>query len=142
MMIVMACDASSKSLWREEYTRLGVTMASDEPSPATKKIRFSEPDLEVAVGSGETRKVYMYHAVVMAIWSNYIDRMLSSDMKEGQTKKITFPDIEPSEWEAIMMYLGPGKRETPHVDEAKRLAKWFDKYEFQTGLEMCDWRYP
>ena len=113
-------------------------MDSDEPSPAAKKIRFSELDLEVTVGSGETQKVYMCHALVMAIWSNYIDRMLSSDMKEGQTKKITFPDTEPSEWEAMMMYLESGNRETPRVDEAKRLAKWFDKYEFQNGLAMCD----
>ena len=113
-------------------------MASDEPSPATKKISFAELDLEVTVGSGETRTVYMYHALVMAIWSNYIDRMLSSTMKEGQTKKITFPEIEPHEWEAMMMYLESGKRETPHVDEAKRLAKWYDKYEFQNGLAMCD----
>ena len=38
----------------------------------------------------------------------------------------------------MMMYLEPGKGELPHVDEAKRLAKWYDKYEFQTGLAMCD----
>ena len=122
----------------EENKRL-VTMDSDEPSlAATKEIRFSEPDLEVTVGSGETGTVYMYHALVMAIWSNYIDGMLSSNMKEGQTKKITFPEIAPSEWEAMVMYLEPGKGELPHVDEAKRLAKWYDKYEFQTGLAMCD----
>jgi hypothetical protein len=74
----------------------------------------------------------------MATWSNYIDGMLSSNMKEGQTKKITFPEIAHSEWEAMVMYLEPGAGEILHVDEAKRLAKWYDKYEFQTGLAMCD----
>jgi len=98
-------------------------MDSDDTSTATTQISFSEPDLEVTVGTGETREVYMYHAVVMATWSNCIDRMLSIDMKESQTKKITFPDIVPSEWEAMVVYLEPGNGQRPHIDEAKRLAK-------------------
>ena len=24
------------------------------------------------------------------------------------------------------------------LDEAKELAKWYDKYDFQSGLSMCD----
>ena len=38
----------------------------------------------------------------------------------------------------MMRYLETVKRETPDVDEAKELAKWYDKYEFQSGLSMCD----
>jgi hypothetical protein len=113
-------------------------MDSDDTSTATTQISFSEPDLEVTVGTGETREVYMYHAVVMALWSEFIDRMLTSKMKESQTKKITFPDIVPSEWEAMVVYLEPGNGQRPHVDEAKRLAKWYDKYGFHSGLAMCD----
>ena len=81
-----------------------------------------------------------YHALMMATLSSYIDRILSSSMKEGHTKQITFPEIEPSKWEVMMRYLEPGKRETvpPDVDEAKELAKWYDKYDFQSGLSMCD----
>jgi hypothetical protein len=113
-------------------------METSDERYLAKKISYSEPNLEVTVGSGDTQKVYMYHAFVMATLSSYIDRMLSSPMKEGHTKQITFPEIEPSKWEAMMRYLEPGKRETPDVDEAKELAKWYDKYDFQSGLSMCD----
>ena len=60
--------------------------------------------------------MYMYHALVMATLSSYIDsRMLSFPMKERHTKQITFPEIKPSKWEAMMRYLEPGERETPDV---------------------------
>ena len=36
-------------------------------------------------------------------------------MKERHTKQITFPEIKPSKWEAMMRYLEPGERETPDV---------------------------
>lgn len=101
-------------------------------------IRYMETDLEVTVGEGDDQHVYHYHSLAMALLSKYVDAMLSAPMKEGATKKIAFPDITPALWENLMKYLEPGFYELPSSEEAMTLVKYYHKYDFPSGLHLCD----
>ena len=109
-----------------------------------KKLRYTDPDLLVMIETAESQKVYSYHAAVLASQSTYIDTMLASVMREPGWKEagfecvITFPDIEQATWEDMIKFLEPieARRLTP--EDAKKLAVFYDKYEFVHGHAYCD----
>jgi hypothetical protein len=105
---------------------------------ASKKLKYSEPDLTVVVGSGDDQKTYIYHSVILAAHSDYIDTMLATPMKESETMKITFPDINPQTWEEIMEFITASNLVSMSVDKAKRALPWFDKYEFRECKAACN----
>lgn len=71
--------------------------AADQQPPGAffKQIRYSDFDLEIVVGAEE--ETFRYYALNMAQQSTYIDAALSSMMREGETKRLSFPDITPDE---------------------------------------------
>lgn len=71
-----------------------------------RPLKSSEPDLEIVVG--KEKEVLHYHSVIMASYSEYIDTMLSTPMKEQDTKTLSFPDIQPREWKKMIAFLEPG----------------------------------
>jgi len=87
---------------------------TSEGEPDPKKIRSSEPDLKVVIGSegGEAGTADdAEHEGVVTKWyispslaakSKYIDALLAAPMKESKSRTITFPDISPATWELMM----------------------------------------
>lgn len=57
----------------------------------SKKLRSAEPDLHLFVGEGDTQKEYLYHSIILASHSVYIDTMLVTSMKEREERTIRFP---------------------------------------------------
>jgi hypothetical protein len=119
----------------------------DEPSEefahttvtAAKQLRIAEPDLEVVVGSEENQQIFRYHSVILASYSDYIDTMLSSPMRERTTRRITFPDIEPSTWIKLMRSLETGGSRELNADaDLLELLPFYDKYGFHGAIDMCD----
>jgi hypothetical protein len=104
----------------------------------TKRLRSSDTDLTIIVGEGEHKKTYDYHSQIMAMHSRYVDAMLATPMKEKHSMTITFPEIDPVDWECMMAYLQPAAPPPKTTAQIVRVLPWYDKYEFQDGFRMCD----
>lgn len=101
-----------------------------------RPLKSSEPDLEIVVG--KEKEVLHYHSVIMASYSEYIDTMLSTPMKEQDTKTLSFPDIQPREWKKMIAFLEPGGNRNMNLQDFCELLPLFDEYCFQTAVELCD----
>eukprot|EP00977_Amphora_coffeiformis_P003953 scaffold793_cov161-Amphora_coffeaeformis.AAC.5 len=140
--------------------------AHEPETPCLKKLRSSEKDLRVIVGStaeqdkqedqdeqeqnqekddededdenDTTVKEYLFHSVVLATYSTYIDTMLAVPMKESTERVIRFPDLKPSTWEAMMKFLHPVQSRKMTMKDTKDLAPYYDKYDFTFGRDCCD----
>lgn len=109
---------------------------SKQVEPKPKKLKSSEPDLRILVGTES--KPYFYYSNIMANHSDYIDTMLASPMVESQTMEIRFPDIESEVWEKLVAFLEkPINVLEMTVKDAMDLAPLYDKYNFREGRELC-----
>ena len=84
-------------------------MASDNNNTTdereAKRLRSSEPDLKVILGTGDNESVLLYHSQTLASKSKYVDTMLSVPMKERDEYVISFPDISAETWEQMMKFI-------------------------------------
>ena len=126
-------------------SRAGDEKVSDVESSPTlvpKVLKSAEPDLEVVVGQGDDMRTYHHHSILLASYSDYVDTMLSVPMREQETRRITFPDITPKNWEKIlMMHQLNGRRNLGsflNKEEAPVLLPLLDKYQFNDVLGACD----
>jgi len=102
-------------------------------------LRSSDPDLKVILGSGEDQVTKWYYATSLANKSKYIDTMLSTPMKESDTRTITFPDITLEFWEAAIDFVdNPVAARKMEASDVLNVAKFYDKYEFVDGTNLCD----
>ena len=104
----------------------------------TTMIRSSDPDLTIIVGQGEQQEIYEYHSPIIAMHSQYIDNMLATPMREQETRTISFPEIHSADWESMIGYLQPGALPPQTLDQVRVVLPFYDKYEFQSGLAICD----
>ena len=129
-------------------------MASEGESDP-KKIRCSEPDLKVIIGS-EAEKAggeggekddakhkgvvtKWYHTPSLAAKSKYVDALLAAPMKESESRIITFPDISPDTWDLMMKFVDdPLAIRSMKPEDVVQVAKFYDKYEFSGGTSLCD----
>ena len=120
-------------------------MASNEnkepcEQPETKKLRSCEPDLKVVIGTGaDSTATRWHHSATLATKSKYVDAMLATPMKEQEDRTLSFPEMEPQTWDDMMRFLdNPLAARHMTVEEAIKVAKYYDKYEFADGLTLCD----
>ena len=134
---------------------------SAEGEPESKKLRSSEPDLKVIIGSDEAEKAAAgaddekdddeaekqqpsvvtkwYHSQTLAAKSKYVDALLAAPMKESESKTITFPDISPETWDLMMKFIdNPIACRGMKAHDVVKVAKFYDKYEFTDGTVLCD----
>ena len=108
-----------------------------ESSP--KKLRSSEPDLQIILGSGDDVSIQWHHSSILAAKSKYIDTMLSTQMREQASRKITFPDITPAIWEKMNSFLDdPLAVLNMKPEDVRDVALLYDKYEFTMGRKLCE----
>ena len=108
-------------------------------------LKSSEPDLSVIVGRDDNRRTYQHYSAILATYSEYIDTMLATPMREQESRTITFPDIDPIMWEAIVeMHTLCGYRNSAicapvtQVDILVDLVPLLDKYQFRDALGATD----
>lgn len=118
-------------------TATGQGQQEDEiMSSFARPLKSRDTDLEIAVGpEGE---VFHCHSVIMASYSEYIDSMLSSPMKESTTMSISFPDIEPQLWKKMMKFLEPGGSRDTSLADISEMLPVFDEYRFGIALATID----
>lgn len=68
-------------------------------------LKCQDRDLTVLIGPDE--KPYLYYSTFLAAKSDFIDTMLSHEMKEKKEMVIRFPDISVRSWELLEKYLYP-----------------------------------
>lgn len=126
-------------------------MASTQ-EPEAKKLRSSEPDLKVIIGSAsahdgksdeaDKQKAVVtkwYHSQTLATKSKYVDALLAVPMKESESRIITFPDISPEEWDLMMQFVdNPVAARIMTAQDVTKVARMYDKYEFADGLSLCN----
>lgn len=125
----------------------------DERNRQRSSLKFMDADLKVIVGEDPSegnkegeREVYWHFRTILASQSGYVDTLLStslptdSDSNPTQDyREITFPDITPSQWDRMIQFLiDPFALESMSVNDAIELAVLYDKYEFKTGIKICD----
>ncbi|CAB9519680.1 expressed unknown protein [Seminavis robusta] len=115
-----------------------------DAEPLFKNIRSSDPDVKILVkyedGEGKlaTKEYQMYGQHISQL-SKFIDTSLSVEMKEKSTKEIIFQDVQPELFEKAIKFhqdLCAIRSITPK--DALSLVEFYDKYEFQRGLNLCD----
>jgi hypothetical protein len=121
------------------------TMDIQDSTGDQNKLRSSEQDLQIVVqcsdeeGHVKEEKVYHVYAQVYAKHSKFVDAALTLDMQEKQTKTIVFPDTSPKVFELAMHYLeSPVSARRMGRFEVMTVLDFYDKYEFQEGLKLCD----
>lgn len=111
--------------------------ADEQPS---KRLRHEEPDLTVIVGDTE----FQCYSQVLRYASDYIDTMLSSNMQEGASKVIRFPDKDPEGWKIFYPFLEPRTVASLSGDvkitefNVKVLVPWFHEFGMDSMLMECD----
>jgi len=124
---------------------------AEEEEPHPKKLRFSDHDLTVVLeytvtdaddvgGKGrlETKEHPMY-SQKLASMSKFVDAALTVDMKEKETRLITFHGVTPKEFETALGYVeSPAKVLTMSIRAALDVAPFYDQYDFTSGREICD----
>lgn len=113
-------------------------MAGDTPAPSSfgRRLKSRETDLEIVIG--EEKEVFHYHSVIMASCSEHIDTMLAAPMKEQDTMRLSFPDIQPDAWKKMIAFLEPGGHRNMSLLETCELLPLFDEYSFLSAVEVCD----
>jgi hypothetical protein len=103
-----------------------------------KKLKSVEPDLTVVVGGEE----FYHYKVTLCSGCDFIDTMLSNQMRENDESRIEFPDKDPTEWLQVYSFLDPNE-EKPAItaDNALKLVMWFDYLGMEELARECDTVY-
>lgn len=121
--------ANSSQRNRPGISHTYLIMSSSEREP--KRLRSSEPDLQVILGSGNDTSTHWCHSQSIALKSKYVDAMLSTPMREQETRTITFPDISLSLWNKNKFLDDPSAARKMTVEDVQNVAMLYDKYEFK-----------
>lgn len=113
--------------------------SAEAPEPSVRRtLKSFSTDLEVVVGTPPNQETFACHGLILASYSAYIDSMLALPMREKTTRRVTFPDIEPAVWNKMMSFLEPGGSEELKLSDLATVLPFYDKYDFRTGLLLCD----
>jgi len=111
-------------------------------------LKCDHANVKVIVGGEKEGKMYWHHRSILASQSGMVDTKLSTSVGVASEKKkevsikvtkISFPDISPSQWEKMIRFItDPVAIRDMTVDDAMGLVVLYDKYDFHTGLKLCD----
>mmetsp|Transcript_4114 Transcript_4114/g.9235 ORF Transcript_4114/g.9235 Transcript_4114/m.9235 type:complete len:362 (-) Transcript_4114:62-1147(-) len=111
----------------------------NEQQHQAKRLRSSEPDLKVVLGSGDDAATIWCHSPSLASKSKYVDAILSTPMKEKEARTTTFPDITPGIWHGMIKFLdSPIAARKMNARDALKMAVYYDKCDFEEGRALCD----
>lgn len=133
-------DAESSNVF-VFFSSLSIT---NETLATQQKLRSSKSDLKLILKyTGENGfkqvKEYDVYAQVLASLSKFIDASLSVDMKEKESRQIILHDVSPSLFEQAIKYVqDPLSIMSITPSNAINVAKFYDEYEFTSGISLCD----
>jgi hypothetical protein len=105
--------------------------------PDRKKLKSSVSDVKVLIG--HEQEEYHYPSSVLANYSKCIDAMLAAPMKEGETRIIRFPTIEPYDWDKMIQFVSvPSESKYMCIGDVEYLAPLYNQYSFEGGFGLCN----
>jgi len=109
-----------------------------------KRLRLSDPDLKIvlkyddAEGVAQTKEYQLYSQVMCSL-SKFIDSALSHEMKDKNKREIVLEDVIPEIFDLAFLYVtDPLKARSVTVEDALKVVEFYDKFEFPSGLQLCD----
>lgn len=111
--------------------------------PPKTEIKSQPPDVIVSVGTGDSKQDFECYKVVLAFASPYLDAMLSSEMKEGESGRVEFPMKDPEEWKLFYAFFGPqnigqGSQAVIDSENVLQLLPWFHEFQMDYYVKVCD----
>jgi hypothetical protein len=99
-----------------------------------------QPDVTVVVGSGDKQRTFQTFAVLLAYASPVLDAMLSSGMKESDSRRIEFPTKDPDEFELFLECIDPSKAARFRLEEEyyEDFDYYIDPDEQEEGIGDAD----
>ncbi|CAB9504278.1 expressed unknown protein [Seminavis robusta] len=122
----------------------GVEEEQVADEPPCKKIRSSDPDIKITLkymddDNDPATKEYSMYGPVLSHLSKFIDTSLSVGMQEKATNEIIFHDVHPDLFEKALNFLQePCAARSMTAKDASELIEFYDKYDFEGGLKLCD----
>jgi hypothetical protein len=117
----------------EDWTKL--SWEEDEQGRVCPtRLRSSDPDCTVIVG----QQVFSHYSALLCNCSEFFDAMFSSDMKEGQSKTVTFAEKDPSEWQQVYRFIGSPATSDLKVADLPMLVSWFSELRMMEWLNRSD----
>mmetsp|Transcript_2387 Transcript_2387/g.2759 ORF Transcript_2387/g.2759 Transcript_2387/m.2759 type:complete len:397 (+) Transcript_2387:149-1339(+) len=142
------------------------TEDTDKEERKRNSLRCDDVNLKVIVGGeqedegdrqeekeGKERKqVFWHYSHILASQSRFVDALLSAPLaaaavastnKEDDASntitEISFSDISPLQWKRMIHFVtDPVSALDMTIDDAMELIILYDKYDFHTGLKLCD----
>ena len=121
-----------------------VEVPARDEEPTAKRLRSSDPDLQVVVKfTGDDGKVvekeYAMYAGVLAGMSKFVDAMLAAPMKENNDGKVVLEDVSPEVFEAALKFeQDTTAARNMTAEDAVKVLEFYDKFEFTGGLHLCN----
>ena len=127
--------------------------AGETTPPSPKRLKSQPPDVIVAVGQGDEIVEFECYGTLLSVASEVFDTMLSTNMKEKETRRIELPDKNPQEWGIFYDFV---ENRDAKVEAAKRsgvgssdilsetkertrlLLPWFHEFQMTALVKECD----
>jgi hypothetical protein len=110
--------------------------------PSNKRIKSAEADLTIvfrSTNNGQAEETLHYHSVTMAHHSNYFDSLLSSGMREVESKTVTLDGVDPTLFQlAVEILEDPIKSHSATAQDIMKLAHVYNRFEFSKGLQLTE----
>jgi hypothetical protein len=113
-----------------------------------KRLRSATSDLKVIVGTDSGKQEVFWHfSQTLATQSGYVDALLSTPLptaddaspSQKDYKQIVFSDVTPDQWERMMKFISnPSVLKSMKLEDAFELAELYDRYDFPSGIRICD----
>lgn len=108
---------------------------SSEADNGPKRMRTGEPEVTIIVG-GET--TFHHYIQLLCNTSDYFDAMLSSDMKESQTKVVEFKDKDPNDWKELSVFFDDPHMAEVNLENVDTLVPLFSELRMMGSLHRSD----
>ena len=106
---------------------------------SAKSLRMGEPDLEITVKDGDKQKVFHHYSTIMAYNFGFFDSMLSSGMKESESKKVTIEDVDPGLFELATELLDdPCKSTDVPAEDMVKMGPLYHRLDSRPGLNLAE----
>ena len=134
-------------------TAAAAAAAGEETPPSPKRLKFQPPDVIVAVGQGDEVVEFECYGALLSVASEVFDTMLSTNMKEKETRRIELPDKNPQEWGIFYDFVEnrdakveaterSGVESSDILSETKERARlllpWFNEFQMSALVKECD----
>ena len=111
---------------------------SDTPIVATAEKHCCASRLLVVVGTGDQKRRFLVHRVILEARSKVFTAMLKPERWAESGGTINLPDEDPDEFLLYYQTIRPAATHSINTDNFTTVLRWFDKYKVNSMIRRCD----